>query len=95
MDSSGNDGVWEEFRRHDQRLSANHDSLAIQRTQLAQHSTKIEVITAELRETRSDIAEMSVKLASNSKAFYTAAVAMGGMMLSICGLIGILLSNGA
>lgn len=93
MDSQGNDGVWEEFRRHDQRLTANHDSLAIQRTQLAQHSTKIEVITAELRETRSDIGEMSERLASNSKAFYTAAITMGTMMLSVCGLIAVLLTN--
>ena len=46
------------LRNHEDRITANHDSLARLRDTSASHETKIQVITTELRETREDIAEM-------------------------------------
>lgn len=43
---------------HDQRLIANHDSIATLRDKSADHETRISVISTELRETREDIQEM-------------------------------------
>jgi len=92
------DGLGEvkaELRSHDARLTANHDSIGRLRERTAAHDTAIKVIMGEVKETREDVTEMSGKLSGTSKAFYAASVAMGGMMLSICGLIAVLLSNNA
>lgn len=106
MEPEGLGEIRVELRSHDARLTANHDAIGRLRERTAEHGTKIEVITTELRETREDIGQLATQLASNSrevngklsgqsKAFFTAAAAMGGMMLSICGLIAVLLANHA
>jgi hypothetical protein len=52
-----------ELRNHDQRLTANHDTIAALREKGAGHDTKIEVVATELRETREDIGDLRIGLA--------------------------------
>lgn len=93
-----------ELRNIDASIKAHHTAIGDLRERAAAHHTKIEVITAEHRETREDIAQMSkqleagnrefnLKLSAVQRSFYTAAAAMCTMMLSICGLVAVLLSS--
>lgn len=93
-----------ELRNHEASLAANHSAIGDLRERTAAHDTAIKVVTTEHRETREDISQISkqleagnrefnLKLSAVQRSFYTAAVAMLTMMLSICGLIAVLLSN--
>jgi len=46
------------LRNHEERISANHDSLAKVRDTSARHDTEISVMRTELRESRDDISEI-------------------------------------
>lgn len=52
------------LRNHEERITANHDSLAKLRDTSARHETEISVMRTELRETREDIGQMRTDLKS-------------------------------
>jgi len=56
------DAVEFRLRNHDERLKANHDSLALLRDASAGHDTKIEVTLTEIREIRDDIGEFRLEM---------------------------------
>lgn len=93
-----------ELREHDRRISGLHRTVGAIGTTVGDHTTKITVVTTELRETREDIAEIKRQIersdedrkkegAYTRRAFYIAASSMFGFMLSIIGLIAVLVSH--
>lgn len=56
VDSAGE--IKAELRNHDQRITANHDSIGTLRERIAQQEVKIGVWSTEVREAREDISEM-------------------------------------
>jgi septal ring factor EnvC (AmiA/AmiB activator) len=80
------------LRNHEVRIDANHDSLSKLRETSAQHETKIQVITTELRETREDLTEIRKELTWVKRGLWAAAgtflmffVAAFSLLLSLSG----------
>lgn len=90
---------------HDERLAANHDSIRELRGTSARHETEIKVSLTEQRETREDVADLKKSFEEERKerredsektrkAFYSAAVTLGTLSLTVIGLIIVLLQHG-
>jgi chromosome segregation ATPase len=83
-----------ELRSINARITASHDAIGMLRERTARHDTAIKVLSTELREMRTDIEGMNLRLDRLGRNFYVAAAAMGGLMLSIVGLIVTLFATG-
>jgi septal ring factor EnvC (AmiA/AmiB activator) len=80
------------LRQHEERLTANHDSVSKLRDVSANHETRISVITTELRETRDDLSEIRRELTWVKRGLWAAAatflmffVASASLLLSLSG----------